>query len=227
MDKIDSFKNRLNQAIDEKGITSAELSRASGVNEGAISQYRKGIYKATQRNLEKLSLALNVSIPWLMGGDVPAKQNTIDSLPFPAPRITEDTVTFPVIGEVAAGYEHIAAENWDGDTIEIPAQYLHGRDLSEFFVLTVNGDSMYPLFIPGDKVLVLRQSTLNKSGDIGVVRYDGDAATLKKVEYVMGEDWMRLVPLNPNYPPRTIQGADLEACSVLGIPRLVLRELEE
>lgn len=215
---------RILALIQQQKISYGDLSSITHIPKSALQRYATGeTEKIPLDRLEVIASALHTTPAYLMGWE----SSSPDTLSFPAPRVTEDTVTFPVIGEVAAGYEHIAAENWDGDTIEIPAQYLHGRDASEFFVLTVNGDSMYPLFIPGDKVLVLRQATLNKSGDIGVVRYDGDAATLKKVEYVMGEDWMRLVPLNPNYPPRTIQGADLEACSVLGIPRLVLRELEE
>jgi hypothetical protein len=50
-------------------------------------------------------------------------------------------------------------------------------------------------------------------------------ATLKKVEYVMGEDWMKLVPINPQYQPKTISGADLEQCKILGIPKLLIRQL--
>ena len=84
---------------------------------------------------------------------------------------------------------------------------------------------MYPLYIAGDIVLVLKQATLNRSGDIGVIRFDGDSATLKKVEFVYGEDWMKLIPINPEYPPRLIENEDLEQCKVLGIPRMVIREL--
>lgn len=51
-------------------------------------------------------------------------------------------------------------------------------------------------------------------------------ATLKKVEYVDGEDWVKLIPLNPMYQPREITGADLEQCSVIGVPKLIIRELE-
>lgn len=65
------FKERLELALANKKMTAAELSRLSGINEGAISQYRKGAYKATQENLEKLALTLGVSIAWLMGADVP------------------------------------------------------------------------------------------------------------------------------------------------------------
>ena len=63
------FKDRLKEAMQIKNMSAAELSRAASVNEGAISQYLKGSYKANQRTLEKLARALNVSIPWLMGDD--------------------------------------------------------------------------------------------------------------------------------------------------------------
>lgn len=80
-----TFQERLNQAIEMRDIKPAELSRQTGVNEGAISQYRSGAYKASQRNLEKLAKALNVSIPWLMGGDVSMIDHE-ESTPTPTPR---------------------------------------------------------------------------------------------------------------------------------------------
>ena len=64
------FMNRLNEALKERDMTAAELARISGVNEGAISQYRKGKYKPAQSNLDRLAHALNVPIPWLMGNDI-------------------------------------------------------------------------------------------------------------------------------------------------------------
>lgn len=215
---------RILALIQQQRISYGDLSSITHIPKSALQRYATGeTEKIPLDRLEVIASALHTTPAYLMGWeDAP-----IESVPFPAPRITEDVVTFPVIGEVAAGYEHIAAEDWSGDTIDIPAQYLRGHDVSEFFVLTVHGDSMYPLFVPEDKVLVLRQSTIGQSGDIGVVRYNGDAATLKKVEFDAAGGWMRFVPINPNYPPRTIRGADLDACSVLGVPRLVLRELVE
>lgn len=62
-----TFQQRLIEAMEAKDISAAELSRLSGVNEGAISQYRKGAYKAGQRTLDKLAAVLNVSPGWLMG----------------------------------------------------------------------------------------------------------------------------------------------------------------
>ena len=71
------FKDRLTEALNDKNISAAELSRLADVNEGAISQYRKGAYKATQENLERLAKALDVSIAWLIGADVPSKNKTL------------------------------------------------------------------------------------------------------------------------------------------------------
>ena len=145
-----------------------------------------------------------------------------------SPTITEDVVSFPVLGDVAAGYDRLAVMNdvEMGEKIDIPRSYLRGRPASDYFVLKVCGDSMWPMYLDGDKVLVLHQSTMNRSGEIGVVVYGDEAATLKKIEYTMGEDWMRLVPLNLNkYQPELIEGERLEHCRVLGIPRMVIREI--
>lgn len=190
-----------------------------------LSQYVSGKVKPGQSKLYVLAKALNVNEAWLMGCDVPMERN--DDYPLPPPIITEDYTTFPVIGEVAAGYEHIAIENWEGDFVEVPNSYLKGRNKEDFFVLRVKGDSMYPDYKDGDKVLVLKQSTLNYSGQVGVVVYGDDHATLKKVEYKQGEDWMNLIAINPTVPPTRIENEALEHCKVLGIPKLILRELEE
>ena len=218
------FKERLDEAMRIRDISAAELSRISKVNEGAISQYRAGKYKASQRSLDKLARALNVSIPWLMGADVPmTDEPTAPTLP--SPTITEDTVTFPVITSVAAHYDGVSIdESTTGEKIEVPRAYLKGRKAEEFCAMRVRGDSMYPAFQNGDIVLVLRQSTMNHSGEIGVISYGDDEMTIKRINYVDGEDWLELVPLNPAYPPRRIEGVDLESCHVIGIPRVLIRE---
>lgn len=67
------FSERLCEALQLKNMSAAELSRKIGVHEGTISNYKKGVYEPKQRRLEKISKALNVSIPWLMGYDVSIK----------------------------------------------------------------------------------------------------------------------------------------------------------
>ena len=218
------FKERLDEAMRIRDISAAELSRISKVNEGAISQYRAGKYKASQRSLDKLARALNVSIPWLMGADVPmTDEPTAPTLPSPA--ITEDTITFPIVTSVAAHYDSVSTdESATGEHIEVPAVYLKGRKPEDFCAMRVRGDSMYPDFRNGDIVLVLKQSTMNHSGEIGVISYGDDEMTIKRINYVDGEDWLELVPLNNLYPPKRIEGVDLESCHVIGIPRVLIRE---
>lgn len=220
-----STSERLKEAMTLRNIKQADLVRSTGIDKGSISLYVSGKYSPKGDKLYKLATALNVSSAWLSGFNVPMQDNDFYSSSLKSPEVTEDIVTFPVIGEIAAGYDNIAVEDWGGETVEIPISYLHGRKKEEYIVLSVKGDSMYPLYMDGDKVLILRQSTLNRSGEIGAVLYDSDYATLKKVEYVMGEDWMKLIPINPEYQPKTITGPDLEQCRIIGIPKLLIREI--
>ena len=189
--------------------------------------WETGATEPDTASLQKIADYFDVTVDYLLGRTDIKKEPEGSVIKFPYPNVTEDYVTFPVIGEIAAGYDYTASEDWSGDTVDIPVSFLHGRDRSEFFVLSVHGDSMYPLYMDGDKVLILKQTTLNRSGEVGAVIYEGDLATLKKVEYVKGEDWMKLIPINPQYAPKTIEGADLELCRVLGIPKLLIREISD
>ena len=210
-------QNNIRKLRIEKGLSLRELGDKVGVGISTISNYESGTRQPDNDKLLKIASALDTTVSYLLGETEQSDRVFA---------VSEENILMPIIGSVAAGYGS-RAEIDSEDEIEIPRSYLRGRPASDYFLLRVKGDSMYPLYMEGDIVLVLRQSTLNKSGDIGVIRYDEDEATLKKVEYVMGEDWMRLVPLNPEYKPKMIVNEDLEQCSVLGIPRMVIREVRQ
>lgn len=208
-------QNNIRSARKAANMTMKELGARIGLAESTISQYETGKRDPDNTTLLMIAEELNTSVSYLLNENKNRH-----------PSVTDDVVRLPVFGEVAAGYEHICVQDWEGDTIEIPRSYLKGHPIEDYFMLRVKGDSMYPLYMDGDIVLVLRQKTLNRSGDIGVIRYDRDNATLKKVEYVMGEDWMKLIPINPQYPPMMIENEELELCDVLGVPRMVIREVQ-
>lgn len=217
--------DRIKQLREQQGLSQQVLAEKVGFKTAsAINKIELGLRDINQTKIILFAKALNTTPAYLMGWETENDKKS-DYINLPPPNITENYTTFPVIGEVAAGYDHIAMEDWEGDTVDISDDYLKGRDKSEFFVLRVKGDSMYPEYQDGDKVLVLKQSTLNYSGQVGVVLYDSESATLKKVEYKQGEDWMRFVPINPSFPPRLIENEDLELCRVLGIPKLIIREV--
>lgn len=122
---------------------------------------------------------------------------------------------FDVIGKVCAGYDGQAVEEYTGETEYIPTELLRGLPKEDYFVLEVKGDSMYPKLLDGDRVLVHRTDSVD-SGSIAIVLYDGDEATIKKVVYENGCDWIDLIPLNSKYQPKRISGTDLEQCRILG-----------
>lgn len=209
--------DRIKSRRQELKMSQAELANKLGYkSRSAINKIENGLRDISQSKLSEFAEALETTPTYLMGWDDERLK---------MPNITEETTTFPVIGEVAAGYEHIALEDWSGETVEIPNTFLRGRNKDEFFVLKVKGDSMYPQYQDGDFVLILKQTTLNRSGDIGTIVYDGECATLKKIEFVPGEDWLEMLPLNPEYKPKRIEGPDLENCKILGIPKLLIREI--
>ena len=217
--------DRILQALKQADLSYGELAKLTGISKSALQRYATGETKKIPiDSIEDIAKATNVSAQYLMGWDKSESETYIDDK-FPSPNITEDYTTFPVIGDIAAGYNHIAIESWDGDKVDVPNSYLKGYSPQDFFVLCVKGDSMYPQYQDGDKVLILRQSTVNYSGDVGAVIYDDEISTLKKVEFVKGEDWLRLVPINPNVPPILIEGEELEHCRVMGVPKLLIREM--
>lgn len=63
----ETFSQRLRKALDIKGMSQADLVKITGIGKSTISQYLSGLYVAKQENVNKISLALNVSPSWLMG----------------------------------------------------------------------------------------------------------------------------------------------------------------
>ena len=217
-------------------MSQRKFANQCDLSNGYISMLEKGMNPNTGEAitptipvLKKLARGMGISLTdlFVRVDDIPVDLKNEIQLDSDTLNITDDTVVFPVIGELAAGYDMFANEEYDAlDSIEIPLSYLKGRSKDDFFVLKIHGNSMYPLYMNNDKVLIKKSPTLNRSGDIGVVQYE-DYATLKKVEYVDGEDWMKLIPIKPSYEPKTISGSELEQCRVVGIPVLLVREIEQ
>lgn len=61
------FAERLNTAINKRGISARELSSLANVSETSISKYRKGIGMPARGKILSLSKVLGVSPMWLLG----------------------------------------------------------------------------------------------------------------------------------------------------------------
>lgn len=193
-------------------MSQEELAKRTGYTDrSTISKIEKGVIELDETGISNFAKVLGVTVAQLLG--------------LTEIKIAEKTVSFPILANVAAGYGTYADPSDSLGTVEIPLSWLRGRPQKDYFVLRVSGDSMFPAYLDGDLVLVLSQSTMNRSGEVGVVSFDDDLGTLKKIEYVKGEDWMRLVPLNPLHSPITIRDEALEHCHVWGIAKMVIREV--
>ncbi|MBR6619367.1 MAG: helix-turn-helix domain-containing protein [Clostridia bacterium] len=206
-----------------KNISMMQAAKELSLPYTTYVNYEKGVREPSSEILIKIANYFGVSVDYLIGRSEMKNGYAFEHY---SPQIAQDTITFPVIGDIAAGFDKIAVESWSGETIEVPASYLKGRNKDDFLVLAVKGDSMYPFYLDGDKVLILKQSTVANNGDIAAVIYDDECATLKKVELI-SNDYIKLVPINPLYQPIEIKGEAVDHCRIIGIPRLLVREVSK
>ena len=217
---MDTIASRLRAALEMRGMKQAELVELTGIGKSSISTYLRGSYIPKQKNIYKMAKALNVNEAWLMGEDVdPTRQNAYSE---PS---DSSLVTIHYAGPVAAHFDATPDDAYEQRTI--PAEWIGRRRPEDFFLATVSGDSMYPQFQDGDEILCLRCSDMGIPGRIGIMLLGGDEATVKRIEYKPGEDWIDLIPINPEFKPRRIEGVDLEQCRVVGRVIKVIRTVDQ
>lgn len=205
--------SKIRELRKERNLTMKKLGESIGVAESTISLYETGKRQPDNEMLKKIADFFNVSTDYLLGRDVP------ESL-FPS----EDITYMEVIGSVKAGYDGLAQEEHTGETEAIPTVFFKGHSKNDFFLLRVSGNSMYPRMIDGDLVLVKRETSVD-SGSVAVVLYGDGEATIKTVKYTPGEDWLDLIPANPEYVTKHIEGTELEKCRILGKVMKLIRNM--
>lgn len=198
----------------EKGVKQETLCRQLGVTQPALSAWENGRNIPSAEMISKIADALDVTTDYLLG-------RTESNI---AGGYTPDAIVqFEVLGRVAGGYGGAVEEFGTGEKITIASDMLNGRPASDFFVLQVRGNSMSPKILDGDKVLVLRTESVD-SGTTAVVLYNGDEATIKRV-FFENNDWVDLVPNNPEYEKRRIFADECDKFRILGKAVSLIREI--
>lgn len=206
------------------GLTQTELGTKLGVQKNAVSKWECGrVDDIPSSKIKALAQLFNVPPSYLIDDN-----SYLSPMIAASPDISSDVVTFQIEAGVAAHYDAMPdVDNIAPEQIDVPRAYLHGRSPADYCAMRVKGQSMFPDYHDGDVVLVLKTQTLDRPGQIGVIRYGEGAMTIKRIDYVTGEDWLELIPINPACAPERISGADLEQCEVVGVPKLLLREFGE
>jgi len=134
------------------------------------------------------------------------------------PRVPGAVVEVPVLGRIPAGQPLLATENVE-DTLPLPRSWVRGE---EVFLLKVTGESMAPLILPGDLVMVRVQPRVAR-GEIAVVLVE-EEATLKRVYEEVGGLVLR--GDNPDFTPLRFSPREAAGVQILGKVVGVYRSLE-
>lgn len=207
---------RLKYARELRNISLEKAGEAVGVHKSTVLRWERGNtekFKITV--LEALANLYNVSPSWLMGYDVPMqrefKKEKLDELGNPV-------IEIPLLGVVKAGYDYLAQENWI-DTIDVDKKL---AESGELFALKVKGDSMFPVLIEDDIVIIKKQNDF-ENGDIVVAIINGDEATIKKGK--KSSNSILLQPFNSNCEPLIFTYDEMETIpvTIVGIVKQLKR----
>ena len=183
----DIFSKNLQYYMELHELNNKELSEILGVSESTVGKWI--LRKSTPRMgvIEKLARYFDVQ-----------KSDLIEQK---EPELTfvdlSNYIKIPVVGKIPAGVPIEAIEDII-ETIDIPEDWTKGN--KEYIGLRVSGDSMYPLLLDGDTVVIQVQPSA-ETGDICACYVNGYDATLKRI--ALTPDSITLKPENPNYPPKT------------------------
>lgn len=183
--------NRIYEMRKNAGLTQADLAKALGVTDVAVSKWESGKQSPSSKTLSKLADFFGVSVDEVLGRPASSGWKTVSP---PQPDyLSKETVLIPIIGRVRAGYDALAEQMIDGYMEVEPSLLKRWPDAS---ALKVWGKSMEPEIREGDYVIITQQAEV-RSGDLAVICVNGDEGTIKRVNIT--DDGIDLIPSNPSY----------------------------
>lgn len=207
--------SRLKQSREERNISLEEAGNKVGVNKSTVLRWESGkTEKFKIPTLEILADFYGVNSSWLIGHDVPKYSASVK-----LDKLGNPVISIPILGTVKAGYNYLAQENWIG-TIDVDEKL---AESGELFALKVHGDSMSPVLIENDIVIIKKQDDF-ETGDIVVAIINGDEATIKKGK--KSDNSILLQPLNTNYEPLIFTYDEMKTIpvTIVGIVKQLKRE---
>lgn len=167
---------------DGSRLSQEALGNAIGVHRQVVVAWEKGSYSPSPENLQALAKFFQVPIGELTGNYQSRVADLLragaglvmDSGPGSTPRLPVADV--PIVGRVAASGVDYAPDEPPRGTLPFP---MYGPARGRLEALQVAGDSMAPK-IPDGSFVILKSRDFFKSGDVAVVRVDGQVL-LKKV----------------------------------------------
>ena len=198
----------------EQNLSLQDFANLIGASKGYVHILEKGVNPATGKPAVPGTKTLT-SISNVMGISLSSLLELIEDEDNPNENMSEENFiivrrkrTIPVLGSVIAGVPIDAIEDIV-DYEEIGEDIL--KTGAEFFGLKVKGDSMSPVLIEGDTIIVRKQEDC-ENGEIAVVLVNGNEATVKKV--IKKENGIILQPINPAYDPMSYTNKEISKLPV-------------
>ena len=108
-----SLGNNIKYARKAAGLTQEDIAREIGVSKQTVQKYESGIITTISSDkIEIIAKLLRTTPAKLMGWE---DNTSAQSFKLFSPNVTDDVVTFPVLGSIAAGYNEMAIEDWSGE----------------------------------------------------------------------------------------------------------------
>lgn len=194
---------RIRQVLIEKGLTQSQLSRLVGVKQQTISYICAPDSPATaSRYAPKIAQVLGVNPTWLQSGEGGKYDPTV--------RIELEGVELQVQRVPMLQHSHVMAF-LAGENADIRQGLMTDAKAGKrAFAVEIEGDSMRPLFRPGDRV-VIDPDLRAEPGDF-VLAHNNEAITFRKFR-AREDGGFELAPMNDDWPvTRSSQGL-----SVIGV----------
>lgn len=194
------FSRNLKMYMEIHDLNNVELSRIVGVSESTVGKW------LLQKSLPRMGVVEQLANYFKINkSDLLEDKGKMVSIPDDPNVFAPKLKKVPLLGTTAAGEPILSEEHFEG--------YV-GTTANADFCLRVTGDSMIGIGIyDGDTVFVKSQNEA-ESGQVVVVRINGDAVTLKRF-YHNGESVI-LQSENPAYPPMIFNANNCDDFRILG-----------
>lgn len=201
------FSNNLKKWLSIRNKTQTDIVENFDISPSTVSDWCNGKKFPRIDKIELLANFLNI-----YKSDLIEEHGRTDIFGNPV-------VSIPILGIVKAGYDYLAQENWIG-TVDIDKKL---AESGKMFALRVKGDSMFPVIIEGDIVIVKKQDDF-ETGDIVVAIINGDEATIKKGK--KSDTSILLQPLNTKYEPLIFTYEEMKTIpvTIVGIVKQLKRD---
>lgn len=202
-----SIGSRLREARENKGLDQSILAAEVEVTTRTLQRWEKGEQIPDAISVLRIADATGVLPHWLLSGEGEVYAKKAEEVKNRAGLLDSHIVKLrlqqiPLLSSVPAGKPLL---NFGEEVIEKNITVDDVRDPGAF-ALTVKGNSMSPR-IEHDDIIIVSPKQEPKSGDICVVRTDGED-TLKQVRF--GEGFIHLIPLNTSFEPMILKKREID-----------------